>query len=144
MEVSLITGGCSNVGITYTRDLFMLCMCMCSCASYIMQYLLLFFCFCFLFDFSFVFCSTFVFIQFLYFFIVHCSLFKEKSFNSDPGLYSRYFDPTVPLYKKYRHHLCMSINIIHQTALTLSQYRREWPITNIDIAGYTKPIFSKL
>jgi hypothetical protein len=62
-------------------------------------------------------------------------LFKEKGFNSDPGLYSRNFDPAVPLYKKYHHHLCNSINIIHQTILTLSLYRSEWPITNIDIAG---------
>jgi hypothetical protein len=30
-------------------------------------------------------------------FIVHC--LKEKRFNSDPGLYSRYFDPAVPLNK---------------------------------------------
>ncbi len=26
-------------------------------------------------------------------FAFHCSLFKRKKFNSDPGLYSRYFDP---------------------------------------------------
>jgi hypothetical protein len=35
-------------------------------------------------------------------------------------LYSRYFDPAVPLYKKYHYHLCKSINIIHHTAPTLS------------------------
>jgi hypothetical protein len=74
-------------------------------------------------------------------FIVRCS--KEKIFNSDPGLYSRYFDPAVPLYQKYHHHLCKSINIIHQTAPSLSWYRSEWPITIIDIARYAKPIFSK-
>ncbi len=28
-------------------------------------------------------------------FTVHYSLFKRKRFNSDPGLYSRYFDPVV-------------------------------------------------
>jgi hypothetical protein len=33
--------------------------------------------------FSSILCSTFV----------HYSLFKRKRFNSDPGLYSRYFDP---------------------------------------------------
>jgi hypothetical protein len=45
--------------------------------------------------------------------LFHCSLFKRKRFNSDPGLCSRYFDPA------YHHHLCKSINIIHQTS-TLS------------------------
>jgi hypothetical protein len=28
-------------------------------------------------------------------FIIHCSLFMRKIFNSDPGLYSRYLDPVV-------------------------------------------------
>ncbi len=64
----------------------------------------------------------FVFIRFFAFncFLAHCSLFKRKLFNSNPGLYSRYFNHTVPLYRKYHHHLCKSINIIHQTAPTLS------------------------
>jgi hypothetical protein len=61
----------------------------------------------FSFEFLFVFCSTFVFIQFFAFllFIVHCS--KEKIFNSDPGLYSRYFDPVVREVPVH-HHLCKS------------------------------------
>jgi hypothetical protein len=42
---------------------------------------------CLLFDFCFSFDS----------FAFHCSLFvvQRKRFNSDPGLYSRYFDPVV-------------------------------------------------
>ncbi len=60
--------------------------------------------------FSFTRCSTFIL----------RSLFKRKRFNSDPGLYSRYFDPAVPVKPGYYHHLSESINIIHQTALTLS------------------------
>jgi hypothetical protein len=62
-------------------------------------------------NFSLSFCLSFVrllfsFDSFAYsLFIVHCS--KEKRFNSDPGLYSRYFDPVVrevPV----RHHQCKS------------------------------------
>ncbi len=63
------------------------------------------------------------FLSILLIFIVHCSLFKEKSFNSDPGLYSRYFDPIQePVVREVpvHHHLYKSINIIHQTAPTLS------------------------
>jgi hypothetical protein len=41
---------------------------------------------------------------------------------------SRYFDPIN------NNHL-QSINIIHQTAPSLSYYRSEWPITIIDIEG---------
>jgi hypothetical protein len=41
----------------------------------------------------------------------------------------------VPAEQEYRQHLCKSINIIHQTAPTLSQCRCERPITIIDIAG---------
>jgi hypothetical protein len=48
---------------------------------------------------SFVFCSSCVQLLFhlilLCSLIVHCSLFIRKIFNSDPGLYSRYFDPVV-------------------------------------------------
>jgi hypothetical protein len=50
----------------------------------------------------------------------HCFVVQKKRFNSDPGLYSRYFDPAVPVVQEYPHHLCKSINIIHQTAPTLS------------------------
>ncbi len=58
-------------------------------------------------------------------FAFYCSLFNRKKFNSDPGLYSRYFDPVQPvvrevLYKNAIYHLCKSINIIQQTAPTLS------------------------
>ncbi len=65
------------------------------------------------------------------FFLNFSSLFvvQKKKINSDPGLYSRYLDPT------YHHHLCKSINIIQKTAPTLSQYRSERPITIIDIVG---------
>ncbi len=64
-----------------------------------------------LFDFI-QFCSTYVFIWFF------CSLFvtQKKIFSSNPGLCSRHFDP---LYKNH-HHLCKSINTIHQTARSLS------------------------
>ncbi len=43
----------------------------------------------------FIFCSTFVFHLNLFVSIFHCSLFMRKILNSDPGLYSRYFDPIV-------------------------------------------------
>ncbi len=62
----------------------------------------------------FIFCSTFVSFDYFVRFNVHCSLFIGKIFNSDPGLYSRYFDPLI------HHHLSKSINIIHQTAPSLS------------------------
>ncbi len=99
-----------------TRDLFMLCiMLMCqlhrvlfyNCCSIILL----------LFDFHsllFIFCLTFVFYSILLLFIVHCFLFMRKLFNSDPGLYSRYFDPII------HHHISKSINIIHQTVTSLS------------------------
>ncbi len=42
------------------------------------------------------FCSSFVRHLFLFnSWLFHCSLFKRKILNSDPGLYSRYFDPVV-------------------------------------------------
>jgi hypothetical protein len=41
--------------------------------------------------FSFILCLTFV----------HCPLFKRKRFYSDPGLYSRYFDPIVGVHQLY-------------------------------------------
>jgi hypothetical protein len=111
-----------------TRDLFMLCIVF-MCQLYCVLFTVVVHLFCSLFDFHSIFCSTFVLIRFFCFSFIHCSLFKSKRFNSDPRLYSRYFDPVVHevplqplylLYKKYHHHLCKSINIIHQTAPTLS------------------------
>jgi hypothetical protein len=67
-----------------------------------------------------LFCYVFDFHSFFVRLLFHCSLFKRKRFNSDPGLCSRYFDPVVPAVQEYHHHLCKSINIIHQTAPTLS------------------------
>jgi hypothetical protein len=132
-SVQCLDGHISTCFNKDTRDLFMLCiMLVCQIHRVVFYY-----CCSIFIQVLFVFC----FIRFFCFFIVHCS--REKIFNSDPGLYSRYFDSAVPLYKKYHHHLCKSINIIHQTAPTLSKYRSEGPITIIDIPGYTKPIFSK-
>ncbi len=55
-------------------------------------------------------------------FIVHCSfIVHEEIFNSDPGLYSRYFNPVIQ---------------------EPSPSTGKWPIMIIDIEGYTKPIFS--
>ncbi len=71
-------------------------------------------------QFSFEFCSSFVRLSFSLnslLFIVHCS--KDKIFNSDPGLYSMYFDRVVCKIPVH-HHLSSPINIIHQTAPTLS------------------------
>ncbi len=60
---------------------------------------------------SFDFCSSFVRLCFPFdSFAFHCSLFKRNIFNSDPGLYSRYFDP-VPVVCEVlvqHHHLCKS------------------------------------
>jgi hypothetical protein len=53
----------------------------------------------------FILCLTLVFVQPFAFIHIRCLLFKRKRFNSDPGLYMRYFDPVVcevpavPLYK---------------------------------------------
>jgi small-conductance mechanosensitive channel len=63
---------------------------------------------------------TFRFLLILLFSLFIVPLFKRKRFNSDPGLYSRYFNPAVPVVQEYHHHLCKSIKIIHQTAPTLS------------------------
>ncbi len=92
--------------------------------------------------------------------IVHCLLL----FN----FYSALFDLPILLFivqlfvKKYsvltldwipdilillyinHHHLCKSINIIRQTAPSMSLYRSEWPTMIIDIEEYTEPKFSKL
>jgi hypothetical protein len=85
------------------RDLFMSCimlMCQlyhvefhfcCSIVLLLLDFYLILFDFCFPFD-SFAF---------------HCSLFMRKIFNSDPGLYSRYFDPVVREVPVH-HHLCKS------------------------------------
>jgi hypothetical protein len=43
-------------------------------------------------------------------------------------MFSRYFDPI-------NNNNLQSMNIIHQTAPSLSYYRSEWPITIIDIEG---------
>ncbi len=51
--------------------------------------------FCSLFNFSNHLLFNFCFIRFFCFSLLIVSLFKEKRFNSDPGLYSRYFDPAV-------------------------------------------------
>jgi hypothetical protein len=86
------------------------------------RFIIVVFLFCSVFDFLFTFCLTlfplnsFAFSSFI-------ALFKEKRFNYDPGLYSRYFDPVqVPVVREVpvHHHLCSSINIIHQAAPTLS------------------------
>jgi hypothetical protein len=80
--------------------LFMLCiMPMCQLiVKYIIivaRFIIVFCLLCSLFEFS---RSSFVRLLFhliFCFFIVHCSLFKRKIFDSDLGLYSRYFDPVV-------------------------------------------------
>ncbi len=69
-------------------------------------------------------CSYLISIQFivvLYCLIGHCLILE---------LYSRYFDPF-----KHQPSPSMSINIIYQTAPSLSQYRSKRPITTIDIEG---------
>ncbi len=81
-----------------------------------------------------IFCSSFVH-SILLRFIVHCSWEK---------IVFQVFRSYCTWITCHHHHLCKSINIIHQTAPSLSYYRDEWPITIIDIAGYTEPIFSKL
>ena len=72
-------------------------------------------------------------------------LFKREKSNSDPEPCSgiSILLPATRLYLfKFicHHHQYESINIIHQTPPTLSQYRSEGPITIIDITGQTKPI----
>jgi hypothetical protein len=102
-----------------TREVFMLCI-MLMCQLHRVGFIIVVRLFCLLFDFS---RSSFVRLLFhliLCFFIVIVSLFKERRLRSDPGSYSRDFDPAVPLYKNYHRHLCKSINTIHQTAPTLS------------------------
>jgi hypothetical protein len=104
-----------------TRDLFMLFIVfMCQLNHVLFTVIVRYFVHCS--TFPFILCSTFVSFDS---FAFYCSLFNRKKFNSDPGLYSRYFDPVQPvvrevLYKNAIYHLCKSINIIQQTAPTLS------------------------
>ncbi len=122
-----------------------LCCTQCSCASYIVQYFIT------VVRFLFVLCSTFVSFNSCSILLLQYSLFKEKDsiliLDCIPGiliqLYKKYPFKQYVKYLLYHHHLCKSINIIHQTTPPLSQYGSEWPITIIDIAGYTEPIFSK-
>jgi hypothetical protein len=84
----------------------------------IARYLSLLFSICSTIRFSFICSSTFVFIQFFCFLLFIVSLFKEKKFTSDPGLYSRYFNPavknTITIYASKKtsyitlHRLCLS------------------------------------
>jgi hypothetical protein len=117
-----------------------LCCAYCAlCQLLFVIHYLLFIYLCSLFLLSFIYfvhCSTFpsTFLFELFFFdsfvfIILCALFKREKiqFNSDPGLCSRYFNPIVPV--QVHHHLCKSINIIQQTAPTLSYYRNEGTFT---------------
>jgi hypothetical protein len=118
-SVQCLDGHISTCFNKDTCDLFMLCI-MLICQLYRVDLLLLFNFFVVV-RLLFEFCSSFVQLLFSFdSFTFLCSLFVEKRFNSDLGLYSRYFDPAVPLYKNHHHHLRKSINIIHQTAPTLS------------------------
>ncbi len=135
----------SHISTCFNKDTLIYLFCaQCSCASYIVQYfitvvrLILFL--------VRLFRSSFgrLLFSFNYFafslFIVPCPKKKDLILILDciPGI-------LIPLYMKYLFIIIYAsqINIIHQTAPTLSQYRSEWPIMIIDIAGYTEPIFSK-
>jgi hypothetical protein len=83
----------SNLSNKDTHDLFMLCIVF-MCSLYRGLFIIVVRLFCSCFDLYSFFCSTFVLIRL---FCFHCSLFKRKRFKSDPGLYSRYFDPAVPV-----------------------------------------------
>ncbi len=77
-----------------SHDLFKLCILLVS--RYVVYYLIIVIQFILLlFAYSFIFCSTFV--SFDYFVRFNFSSFSvhEKIFNSDPELYSRYFNPVV-------------------------------------------------
>jgi hypothetical protein len=98
-----------------TRDFFILCIIfMCQLiVHYLLLLVVIYHCHSFILFVvrpSFVLCLTFV------------SLFivQKKRFVSDPESCSRYFDPAVPVVQEYHHHRYKSINIIHQTAPTLS------------------------
>ncbi len=113
-----------------TCDLFILCiLCLCQLSLFVIYLLLLryqslsihLFCSCSIFIYSlFDFCSLF---------IVQKKKIQFWSWNV-----FQVFDPAVPVKQGYHHHLCESINIIHQTAPTLSWYGSRGPITIIDIA----------
>ncbi len=114
-----------------TRDLFMLyIMFMCQLYHALFYYccslfIIVVHLFCSLFDFRSLFCSTFVSFDSYAFhsFVVHCSKEKDSILILDciPGI-------LIPLYEKYLLYHCTripspsskSINIIHQTAPTLS------------------------
>jgi hypothetical protein len=64
--------------------------------------------------------------------ILQCSI-MQCIFYSDTGIVFQVFRSHITT--TIRH----SINIIHQTAPSLSWYRRERPITIIDIEGYPEP-----
>jgi hypothetical protein len=87
-----------------THDLFMLCI-MLVCQLYRVDLLLFFDLFCSLFDFY----SSFVHLLFDFCFhsIILLFIVQRKRFNSDPGLYSRYFDSIVREVPVH-HHLCKS------------------------------------
>ncbi len=107
-----------------TLDLFMLCIVlMCQLYRVVFYYccsilLVLFIYFVRCSTFPFIVCSTFVSFDSFAFnlFIVHCLKRKYSVLILDciPGI-------LILLYKNYHHHhLCKSINIIHQTAPTLA------------------------
>ncbi len=130
-----------------TRDLFMLCI-MLVCQLYRVLFDYCWFDYFSVVRFSFVFCSTFVFIQFFCSIRFHCSLFTRKNMQFWSWFVFQVFRSCSS--SMWSTHNCAtsssskSINIIHQTAPSLSLFRSEWPIPIIDIAGYTEPIFSKL
>jgi hypothetical protein len=73
-------------------------------------------------------------------FAFHCSLFKEKDsiliLDCIPGI------STCCTIVQEVPSSSMQVNKhIHQISPSLSKYRSEWPITVIDIVGYTRPIF---
>jgi hypothetical protein len=118
-----------------TPKLFMLCI-MLICQSYSVLLLLFdLFCCCSLIHLSlFNFSSTFFSFDYFVWFNFHCSLQNIQFWSWIVFLVFQSHYPSWP---------SESINIIHQTAPSLSLYRSEWPITIIDIEGYTTPIFSK-
>jgi hypothetical protein len=61
-----------------------------------------------------------LFICLLLIFVRLCSFDYFFRFNFHCSLYSRCFNPVVPRSTSYHHHLGKSINIIHQTAPSLS------------------------
>jgi hypothetical protein len=120
--------GCSHFNLFNrdTRDLFILCIVlMCRLYRVVFYYccsisLLLFVYFVRCSTFPFICCSTFVSFDS---FAFHCSLLRCSKRKDSILILDCIPDISIllyPLYKNYHHHLCKSINIIHQTALTLS------------------------